>query len=328
MTAERAPGAPRRTRPRGRSGASRAMNALLMIGALVGGVVFAYPMAAPWIADVIQADAVVRYQQHASELDPAVRERLLAAAHAYNADLPNGPLRDPYVLNESGQAVSTEEGRSEYEGQLRVNPADAAAPMARLTIPQIDIDLPIFHGTDDTVLSKGVGHLYGSGLPVGGAGVHAVLTAHSGYVNSRLFDDLPSLRVGDTFTISVLGDVLAYRVDHIATALPDESALLRQVPGEDYVTLVTCTPRYVNTHRLLVRGVRVDTPAPVKDAGSSQVVRAKNPGIPWWVAVALGPAVLAGILIRPRRPRTNTIIAPQNDGVDIDDAPDPRLHRL
>src|SRR5690606_32331648 len=114
---------------------------------------------------------------------------LLDAAHEYNAHLPNGPLRDPYVLNDSGEAVSVEAGREEYRRLLLPDQEATDAPMARLAIPRINVDLPVFHGTDERTLSRGVGHFYGSGLPVGGEGVHTVLTAHSGYVNSKLFDD-------------------------------------------------------------------------------------------------------------------------------------------
>lgn len=272
----------------------------------------AYPIAAPWISDLLQGDAVLKYEQQTDEIVPEVRERMLADARTYNENLPNGPLRDPYVLNESGAAISVEAGRGDYERQLRVGDSDAEAPMARLTIPSIDVDLPILHSTDDDTLSRGVGHLYGSGLPVGGSGVHTVLTAHSGFVSSRLFDDLPQMRIGDVFTISVLGEVLTYRVDSIATTLPDESQLLRQIPGEDHVTLVTCTPRYVNTHRLLVRGVRIDTP-PSDVAAAEQRLGGRNPGFPWWILIALGPAVLAGILIRPRRARAARPTSPGSE---------------
>ncbi|PYG99909.1 class C sortase [Arthrobacter stackebrandtii] len=287
--------------PRRRSSAAlRGFNALLVLGALAGGIVFSYPLAAPWIADSIQADAVVKYEQQNSEIDPQARQRLLAAAHEYNSHLPSGPLRDPYVINERGEAVNMEEGREQYQQQLAINPDDPAAPMARLVVPGLGLDLPVYHGTDEETLTRGVGHFYGSGLPVGGAGNHAVLSAHSGYVNSTLFNDLPSMKLGDTFTLTVLGEVLTYKVDNIATVLPNESELLRQVPGKDYVTLLTCTPRYVNTHRLLVRGERIQTEDAEAKVAQSQLVSAPDPGLPWWVLIALGPATLTLLLlIRP-----------------------------
>ncbi len=285
---------------RRRSAASRGFNALLVLGALAGGMVFSYPLAAPWIADSIQADAVVKYEQQNSEIEPALRQRLLQAAGDYNTNLPSGPLRDPYVINERGEAVNMEEGREQYQQQLAINPDDPAAPMARLVVPGLGLDLPVYHGTDEETLTRGVGHFYGSGLPMGGAGNHAVLSAHSGYVNSTLFDDLPSMKLGETFTLTVLGEVLTYKVDNIATVLPNESELLRQVPGKDYVTLLTCTPRYVNTHRLLVRGERIPTMDAEAKEVQSQLVRAPDPGHPWWVLIALGPATFTLLLlIRP-----------------------------
>lgn len=300
MTAE-LPATRRSLRTPRRSAATVSLNVLLVLGALVGGVVFSYPLAAPWIADTVQADALVEYTQRASVISIEDRERLRAAAVKYNSNLPSGPLRDPYVINESGVPIRMDDGRAEYQRQLVIDPGEADAPMARLSYPALNIDLPVYHGTDEETLERGVGHFYGSGLPVGGAGVHAVLTAHSGYVQSRLFDDLPEAEIGDVFALTVLGEVLTYRVDHIATALPDESALLRQVQGEDYVTLVTCTPRYVNSHRLLVRGERIDTPVSAPTDGASQLVRAPDRGLPWWILLALGPAALTGLLLMRRR---------------------------
>lgn len=270
-----------------------------MLLALLGGGFCAYPIAAPWIAATIQADVIVQYDQKVTNLDPDQRARLLAEAEYYNAHLPNGPLRDPYVLNDSGEAVSLDQGRADYERQLSV---DDGAPMARLRIPAIDVDLPVFHGTDEDVLARGVGHFYGSGLPVGGSGVHSVLTAHSGYVNARLFDDLDQVKIGDEFTITVLGDVLTYRVDQIDTVLPDESELLRQVPGADYVTLVTCTPRYVNSHRLLVRGIRVPTISEPDAADASHIVSPGDPGFPWWMLIIVAPVGAGLFLLRRPRP--------------------------
>jgi len=281
-----------------------------VVVALVGGTILSYPLAAPWISDVIQADQLVAYHRGIDALDPAAAARVLASARDYNANLPNGPLRDPYVLNASGQAVSLDEGRARYESELRVPGVDDDTPMAQLTIPAIGVSLPVYHGTSEETLARGVGHFYGSGLPVGGTGVHAVLTAHSGYVDATLFDDLDRLRTGDTFSILVFGELLHYRVDNITTALPDESELLRQVPGKDYVTLVTCTPRYVNTHRLLVRGVRVAGPAPeAAAADATQLVAAPSVGLPWWVLVTLGPAVGTFFLVRP--PRRPTDASPE-----------------
>lgn len=274
---------------------------LVIIIALAGGIVFAYPLSAPWFSNVLQAEQILEYQNRVDALSPERKAELLEAAHYYNQHLPTGPLRDPYVINSSGEAVSIEEGREDYNRQLLPNPEEGSAPMSRIVIPGIDVDLPIYHGTSDDVLSKGVGHFYGSGLPVGGPSVHTVLTAHSGYIDATLFDNVDKMQIGDEFYLNTLGETQYYRVDNIEVVLPDESELLRQVHGQDYVTLITCTPKLVNTHRLLVRGVRIDGPAAEADGGQQMVVRAPDPGFPWWSLIAIGPAVGAFFLVRPRR---------------------------
>lgn len=134
---------------------------------------------------------------------------------------------------------------------------DIGGIMGYIEIPKINVYLPIDHGTEAVTLEHSVGHLLGTSLPVGGATTHAVLSAHSGMATSKLFSDLPSLEVGDFFYLHVLGDTLAYRVDQINTVLPGETELLAIEEGQDYVTLITCVPFGVNTHRLLVRGARV-----------------------------------------------------------------------
>lgn len=140
----------------------------------------------------------------------------------------------------------------EYLAQL-----DSFDSMARIRVPEINVDLPIFHGTSDQTLARGVGHFFGSALPVGGANTHAVLTAHSSLAEATLFDRLPELAVGDTLYIDVYGRTLAYQVDKVTVVLPDQLDDLAVVTGGDHVTLVTCTPYAVNSHRLLVRAVRV-----------------------------------------------------------------------
>ena len=131
--------------------------------------------------------------------------------------------------------------------------------MGYITIPRIGVELPVYHGTSDGVLQVAAGHLEGSSLPVGGAGTHAVISAHRGLPSAKLFTNLDELEAGDTFTITVLDRVLTYEVDRISIVLPTETDLLQPVEGQDYVTLMTCTPYGINTHRLLVRGHRVNT---------------------------------------------------------------------
>ena len=165
------------------------------------------------------------------------------AAEQYNAML-------------SGQAAITEEGASApplaYAEQLTVG-----CVMAYVDIPKIGVYLPVQHGTDADTLERAVGHVVGTSLPVGGSSTHAVLSAHSGMASAKLFSDIDQLTEGDIFYVHVLGEVLAYEVDAINTVVPTDTSLLQIEEGKDYVTLVTCTPFGVNTHRLIVRGYRV-----------------------------------------------------------------------
>ena len=136
--------------------------------------------------------------------------------------------------------------------------------MGYITISKIGVELPVYHGTSDGVLQVAAGHLEGSSLPVGGAGTHAVISAHRGLPSAKLLTNLDELEVGDTFTITVLDRVLTYEVDQISIVLPTETDLLQPVEGKDYVTLMTCTPYGINSHRLLVRGRRIETPDKLK----------------------------------------------------------------
>ena len=175
--------------------------------------------------------------------------------------------------------------------------------MGYLEIPAIDVSLPIYHGTGEAVLQVGVGHLAGSSLPVGGENTHAVLTGHSGLPSARLFTDLDQLREGDTFTVTVLGRTAAYAVDDIQVVEP-EDAELTFLEGEDLCTLVTCVPLGVNTHRLLVRGSRIETPepgpspepAPEKPAEESGAVR-RPPTVLLCAAVAAAVLLCTGIVL-------------------------------
>jgi sortase A len=166
--------------------------------------------------------------------------------------------------------------------------------MGMLSIPAIGVVLPIFHYADGQALDRGVGHLFGSALPVGGESTHAVLTAHSGMVGETLFNDLDELRLGDTFTILVLDEILTYQVNRISVVDPLDVSELERVPGGDFVTLLTCTPIGVNTHRLLVRGERIATPAAL--SGDGEVLGVSDTGFLWWL-FPLPVLVLAAVLL-------------------------------
>ena len=174
-------------------------------------------------------------------------DAMLQASRDYNQSL--AARETSYFLSERQQA--------EYDSLLDVG---GTGIMGYITIPRIGVELPIYHGTSDGVLQIAAGHLEGTSLPVGGASTHAVISAHRGLPSAKLFTNLDQLEVGDTFTITVLDRVLTYEVDKISIVLPTETDSLKVVDGKDYVTLMTCTPYGINTHRLLVRGRRITTP--------------------------------------------------------------------
>ena len=202
-----------------------------------------YPLVGELLNEKYHSDVETTYTAAIADTDDAELTVQREAAEEYNAML-------------SGAATIAEGGASApplpYAEQLTVG-----GVICYIDIPKINVYLPVQHGTDADTLERAVGHVVGTSLPVGGSSTHAVLSAHSGLASSKLFSDIDQLAVGDVFYIHVLGEVLAYKVDTINTVLPTDTSLLQIEDGKDYVTLVTCTPFGVNTHRLLVRGYRV-----------------------------------------------------------------------
>ncbi|HEM5299709.1 TPA: class C sortase [Streptococcus suis] len=189
---------------------------------------------------------VTDFDQAKSGLASAEIKQRLDLAHAFNESLHNILAEDPYSRSRH------EVGRAEYARMLEIHER-----IGHVEIPKIEVDIPMYAGTSEEVLQKGIGHLEGTSLPVGGQDTHSVLTAHSGLPKARLFTDLHRLKLGDEFYIHNIGDVLAYEVDQILVVEPSNFSQLLVVPNQDYVTLLTCTPYMVNTHRLLVRGHRI-----------------------------------------------------------------------
>lgn len=281
---------------RGRWGWSQTIIVLI---ATIGIGVLVYPTAASWFSAWSHDTDVDGYVSSVDQIPADELTEMLEGAEAYNRNLPTGPLRDPYALGADGQQTAIGEGTDAYFDTLAPEGTEA---MSRVRIPSIHTDLPIFHGTSEEVLSRGVGHLYGSSLPVGGPSTHAVLTGHNGFVQATLFDDIDELVEGDLIIVTTLGEDLYYEVDNIETVLPDDTESLRQVPGRDYLTLVTCTPTGVNTHRLLVRAERVD--APTDDATVTTIADATDPaGFPWWALLVVGVPALTAVVVMPRRHR-------------------------
>lgn len=210
-----------------------------------------YPFISNWLFENKTDSVADAVEQAAQELDNSEQQAALQAAREYNQVLADGhvTLTDPFEEDKSQQDLA------EYESLLNLTNDGV---MGTVEIPAIDVSLPIYHGTSESVLEKGVGHLHGTSLPVGGESTHTVLTGHTGLSKAKLFTDLTEVEEGDIFFLHVMGENLAYQVDQIKVVLPSELDDLKIVPGEDYCTLVTCTPYGVNSHRLLVRGVRTD----------------------------------------------------------------------
>ena len=217
---------------------------ILILIFLVGLSVMLYPTVSDYVNQKNQSRAVASYSEEVENLSDVDYQAYFDAADDYNRRLAETP-----------DAFYRPEEVSGYTDTLDVS---GTGIMGYITISKIGVELPVYHGTSDGVLQVAAGHLEGSSLPVGGAGTHAVISAHRGLPSAKLFTNLDELEAGDTFTITVLDRVLTYEVDQISIVLPTETDLLQPVEGKDYVTLMTCTPYGINTHRLLVRGKRIE----------------------------------------------------------------------
>lgn len=228
-----------------------------------------YPFIANYLFEHKTDSVVDSVQQTAEKLDDSEQKAEIEKAMRYNESLANGHV----VLTDPFKEEKTEEDTAEYESLLNLTNDGV---MGTVEIPSINVSLPIYHGTSDAILKKGAGHLQGTSLPVGGASTHTVITGHTGLSNAKLFTDLTELDKGDIFFLEVMGEKLAYQVDQIKVVLPTEMDDLKIVPGEDYCTLLTCTPYGVNTHRLLVRGKRTDYQEAVDAAKSEKPKKAES----------------------------------------------------
>lgn len=204
-----------------------------------------YPSISDYWNSFHQSQAIASYIEQVEELDETAYQAIWSDAVAYNEKLKEN--QTSYHL--------TEEGKIQYQSLLDIN---ANGIMGYIEIPSISCNLPIYHGIEDTVLQIAIGHLEWSSLPVGGESSHCVISGHRGLPSAKLFTDLDQLIVGDIFMIRVLGEVLTYQVDQIKIVLPEELDYLKIQEGQDYCTMVTCTPYGINSHRLLVRGHRIE----------------------------------------------------------------------
>lgn len=225
---------------------NKAVTIMLFVILLLGFAIMLYPIYSDIINRREAENALAVYDRNVSALDNTQYKEILQQAQEYNKRLAALPNRLFYP-----------DPAGDYDNMLKIGGTDI---MGYITINKIDVHLPVYHGTSDEVLAIGAGHLKGSSLPVGGESTHAVITSHRGLPSARLFTDLDRLVIGDRFTVTVLGRTLTYEVDKIEIILPTDSEHFEIVEGEDLVTLFTCTPYAVNSHRLIVRGHRINNP--------------------------------------------------------------------
>ena len=222
---------------------------IAVIFIIVGTGIFLYPSISNYFAEKNHVEAIRNYDKMVVKIGEDSLKKEKEKAQTYNENLSGDPVHDPFVLG-SGYALP-----ENYKEVLNIS---GDGIMGYIQIPKISVDLPIYHGTSEEVLEKGVGHIQNTSVPIGGNSTHSVLTGHTGLPNAELFTRLDELVVGDIFYIHVLNDILTYKVYEIKVVLPDNIDELRITSGEDLVTLVTCTPYGVNSHRLLVKAKRVE----------------------------------------------------------------------
>ena len=251
---------------------------------LAGILVLLYPVFATQYNNQRQERIASEFSAVADQAGPDAVAESLRRADEYNLKASESPILDPWL---DAQRPGTAQYQ-DYLSQLNLNDV-----MATIKIPSIDVNLPIYHGTDTATLDKGIGHLFGTALPVGGESTHTVLTGHTGLGNATMFDQLTSVKMGDVFYIETAGRHLKYQVTDIRVVLPTETESLNKVEGKDLATLITCTPYGINTHRLLVTGERVPMDDDAVAAEAAQVKGAVMK--PWMIAVLASVAVILAV---------------------------------
>lgn len=273
---------------------------VILVSAMVaGGCLLAYPSVANYWNTFHQTRAIMAYNDVISEMDAEDYQKILDEAKAYNKR-----------LGETGiQWTLTDEQRREYNNTLKV---DGTEVMGYVSIPKIHVKLPIYHGTEETILQTSIGHLEPTSLPVGGKSSHCSISGHRGLPSARLFTDLDKIREGDTWTMTVLNETVTYQVDQIRIVLPEDLSNLGIDKGKDFATLITCTPYGVNTHRLLIRGHRI--PNLNGDANlTADAIQIEPIYIAPFLAIPILIALLAALFITTRRakrynPQTNVML--------------------
>ena len=262
---------------------------VLVLMMMLGFAILLYPKVSNWLAERNQMKTIQNLHKAVEQFNEEELESERNKAIEYNNSLQSIQINDPFG-DESDMPVP----------ELYNEILDFGnGVMAELAIPCIGVNLPIYHGTDAKVLERGVGHMYQTSFPIGGEGFHSVLSGHTGLPSVELLTDLEKLKIGDHFYIKILNDTLAYQVDSVIVAEPYDTSALQPIEGKDYVTLVTCTPYGINTHRLLVRGVRVPYTPDEETNGSYTISNIIEPGaISWWVVGgAIGGIALLILII-------------------------------
>lgn len=245
--------------------------------------VFLYPTFSDLWTKYRTQQLEVQYNRAVEDKSQKVLDKEYKRAQEYNRKHPyNYMQQEPF-------GAENYKLKAPYKNILNIN---GDGVMGMLTVPSINIKLPIYHGIGDKALSQGCGHVEQTALPVGGKGEHTVLAAHRGLANARLFTDLDKVKKGDKFYLSILGHTLAYEVDQIKVVLPDNTKYISAVPGKDYVTLLTCTPYAINTHRLLVRGHRIKLPKEAKKQQKTDLL-----GRNFYIKVGIALALLVVFMI-------------------------------
>lgn len=258
------------------------INIVLILFFLAGLSITLYPVVSDWYISHHQGQVVDNYDKKAAEMSQKEINDALEKAREYNRELlGNVVLTDPF----DPDAVKKQ--NEDYDNLLNIA---GDGVMGSVEIPSIDVYLPIYHGTDSESLEKGAGHLENSSLPVGGKGTHSIISAHTGLPSAKMFDNLTEVKEGDVFYIHVLNQTLAYEVNQIKVVLPENTSDLLIDRNEDYVTMVTCTPYGINSHRLLVRGTRI----PYREAKKKERTQTKKDSK--WKAYVLA-AIIAVILL-------------------------------
>lgn len=254
-------------------------NGVFLLVFLIGLSILLYPQVSRFYYTIESNKQVSQFETSRKVLNQEDIDKRISLAKAFNETLHNVTLEDPY--SEAERRL----GKAEYAHMLEVK-----EKIGHVEIPSIDSDLPIYAGTSEETISKGVGHLEGTSLPVGGANTHTVLTSHAGLPSAKLFTDLSKVKEGDVFYIHNIKEVLAYQVDRIEKIEPTDFSNLVVIPGGDFATLLTCTPIGINTHRLIVRGHRI----PYEDAKAKPQKKETNL---WWVWILLLILLLVLLLI-------------------------------